>query len=71
MDAWALNSQLPDQFLLEDRTELSFKYGFFEDTEWTIIGQITSNKSPASPIFNEVLQQTQNESRKYSKTLRT
>lgn len=52
-------SQIQDQFLLENRTELSYKYGFFEDTEWTIIGQITSINNSVSPNFNEVLERTQ------------
>jgi len=52
-------SQIQDNFLLEDRTELSYKYGFFEDTEWTIIGQITSINNSIPPNFNEVLERTQ------------
>jgi len=35
-------SQLKDDFLLEERSDLSFKYSHFEDANWTIIGQITS-----------------------------
>lgn len=38
-------SQLKDKYLLEERTDLSYKYGFYEDTNWTIVGQITSLKS--------------------------
>lgn len=37
-------SQLKNDFLLEKRSDLSFKYSYFEDANWTIIGQITSLK---------------------------
>lgn len=54
----SFESQLKDSFLLEDRTELAYKYGLFEDAEWTIIGQVTSTKSSINPNFNEVMEET-------------
>lgn len=46
-------SQLKDDFFLEQRTDITFKYGYFEDANWTIIGQITSLKSPINPKIND------------------
>lgn len=39
--------------MLEDRTELAYKYSLSEDAEWTIIGQVTSTKSTMNPNSNE------------------
>ena len=46
-------SQLKDDFFLEQRTDITFKYGYFEDANWTIVGQITSLKAPKNPTVKE------------------
>lgn len=51
----SFESQLKEKYLLEDRTDLSFKYGYFEDARWTIIAQINSLKSPSQYSFNETV----------------
>lgn len=49
-------SQLKDDYLLEKRTDLSFKYSHFEDANWTIIGQITSLKGTKSPNIKKSIE---------------
>lgn len=49
-------SQLKEKYLLEDRTDLSFKYGYFENIKWTIIGQITSTNNPSKFRLEETIQ---------------
>ena len=46
-------SQLKDEFFLEQRTDIAFKYGYFEDANWTIVRQITSLKSAKSQNVND------------------
>lgn len=53
-------SQLKDDFLLEKRTDLSFKYSYFEDANWTIIGQITSLKGARENSIEEALDAMKN-----------
>lgn len=50
-------SQIKDKYLLEERTDLSYKYGFFEDTNWTIVGQVTSLKAPTPYKIDETFSQ--------------
>ncbi|WP_285766759.1 hypothetical protein [Peribacillus sp. SI8-4] len=53
----SFESQLKEKYLLEERTDLSFKYGYFEDTRWTIIGQITSLQSPSKYKLEETFKE--------------
>jgi hypothetical protein len=54
-------SQLKDEYFLEQRTDIAFKYGYFEDANWTIVGQITSLKPPINPILSESLKELKTE----------
>jgi hypothetical protein len=49
-------SLLKDEFFLEERTDISFKYGYFEDANWTIIGQVTSLNAPGAQNVVETLE---------------
>ena len=52
-------SQLKDDFFLEQRTDIAFKYGYFEDAKWTIVGQITSLKAPEPAVIKNTIAEMQ------------
>lgn len=51
-------SQLKDSYLLEERTDLSYKYGFYDDADWMIVGQITSTRSVEQFNFQKVFEES-------------
>jgi len=61
-------SQLKDGFLLEERSDLSFKYSHFEDANWTIIGQITSLSGRSSSDIEQAMEKLKNEFEKLADT---
>lgn len=59
-------SILKEKYLLENRLNLSFKYGTYEDANWTIIGQLTTTKYPEQVDFEKIITEYSNKFSKLS-----